>query len=318
MNARPLAVALAWAVCSLHSAARGEVVYHEKFDHYGFSMPGSTESCIMAEWPPSLKHLEFRPTKPDSVYKGGFFKLPKEAQGLTDYEFEFRFRFPKDGPKALDFRLEFLAGTGGKQPDYTNCTLRISDDTSGVLGVGRFQPRLPATRTPMKETALHPLLGGLFYRCVVRVQAKSLAAFIEGMGRSVRIGGAEVSGGPLAGFNFSGASASDLDDIIARLGGVAGEDEARLDFSYADVVSLVQSMHASGKLVGQTLDRQQVPITLVIEEETGVSVEDVMKAPRIPETQRPQDDRPDVTAPQIPDSDQPLPAATTKPAGRSN
>jgi len=205
-------VAVAWCA----SVAKAEIVYHERFDHYGFSMPGMSESCVMAEWPPSLKHLEFRPTKGDSVYTGGFFKLPKEAQGLTNYEFEFKFRFQKDTAKSLDFRLEFLMDQGGKQPKYSSCALKVSDDFSGMLSTGAFRPKLPPTRTPMKETALSPLLGGYMYRCLVRVQGTSLEAFIVGMGQTVRIGGAEIGGWPLAGFNFSGATSFDLDDIIVR------------------------------------------------------------------------------------------------------
>ena len=207
---------LAGASVLTASAARAQVVYHEKFDHYGFAMPGFTNSCVMAEWPPSLKHLEFRPTKQDSVYQGGFFHLPPEARGLTDYEFEFRLRFPKDAPKACDFRLECLLDDGGKQPKYSSYTIKISDDWSGVAGVGNFQPRLPATRTPMKDTAFCPLLGGYFYHCLVRVQGQQLEAFIKGLGQTARIGAAEVHGDPLAGFNFSGASAFDLDDITVR------------------------------------------------------------------------------------------------------
>lgn len=211
---------LCWVLAGLHGRAaafaQDQVVFHETFNHYGFAMPGFTESCVMAEWPPSLKFLEFRPAKGDSVYKGGFFKLPKEAQGLTDYEFEFLFRFQKDSSKALDFRLELLVDDSGKQPKYSTCALRISDDWCGVAGVGSSQPRLPPTRTSLKDTPLYPFLGGYLYRCRVRVQGKTLEAFIIGLGRTVRIGGAEVSGHPLAGFNFSGATPFDLDDIIVR------------------------------------------------------------------------------------------------------
>jgi hypothetical protein len=204
-------------VCGLWAPnAVGQVVYHESFDHYGYAMPGLTGSCVMAEWPPSLKHLEFRPTKYDSVYQGGAFRLPKEAQGLTDYQFEFLFRFQREGPKALDFRLALLVNDGGKPPKHSACTMRISDDSSGVTSVGDVRSRLPATRTPMKETTLHPLLGGYWYRGLVRVQGTTLEMFIEGQGKLTRVGGAEIGVGPLAGFNFSGASPFDLDDIIVK------------------------------------------------------------------------------------------------------
>ncbi len=159
--AKTLAIALVLCV-SWPAAGRGQVVYHEAFNHYGFTMPAFTDSCSLVEWPPSLKHLEFRPTRPDAVYKGGVCKLPAAAQGLTDYEFEFQFRFPKDGPKTLDFRLQFLVDATAKTPKYSSCTMRISDDWSGVTSVSDFKPRLPAVRTAMKETPLCPVLRNNF------------------------------------------------------------------------------------------------------------------------------------------------------------
>lgn len=116
------------------------------------------------------------------------------------------------------------------------------------------------------------------------------------------------------------SSRPDLVDIVARLGGEAPQDEQAFDFSYADVVSIIQGMHQAGKLKSQGLDGMDAPITLVIEEQTGISNDDVMSAPRIPETMRVQDDRPESTAPQIPDSETPKPPAATVPTsgGRAN
>jgi hypothetical protein len=201
--------------------AAAQVVFHETFDHYGVAMPGVTDACVMAEYPPSLKYLEFRPEKPGSVYKGAFFPLPAGARGLTDYEFEFAFRFPRGGggggaAKGLDVRLDFLLDDKARQPKTANCGIRISPDVCGVTAVAGAQPRLPATRTQTKETPLHPLVGGYYYRGLVRVRGTRLEAFVDAMGRRVRIGAAEVGGQPLAGFNFSGAAAFDLDDVIVR------------------------------------------------------------------------------------------------------
>ena len=213
---------VAWV---LSSPAGAQVVYRETFDHYGYSVPTLGESSMVAEWPPSLKHLEFRPTKMDSVYRGGAFKLPAEAQGLTDYEFEFLVRFPREGVKAIDVRLDALLNAGAKSPKYSSCSIRISDDMMGVASVSNVQPLLPPVRGSMKETPLSPLLGGHYYRCIVHARGKRLEAFLDGMGKTVRLGSAEIAGGPLAGFNFSGATAFDLDDIcLRRIPGVPAEE----------------------------------------------------------------------------------------------
>lgn len=101
----------------------------------------------------------------------------------------------------------------------------------------------------------------------------------------------------------------DLPELLGRLGGEAAEDEKRLDFSYAEVVALLQSLHQSGKLVGYTLDGAEVPITLVIEEEPSAVADTILSAPRIPETQRLDDENPEMSAPEIPDTEAPAPQA---------
>ncbi len=118
-------------------------------------------------------------------------------------------------------------------------------------------------------------------------------------------------------------SRSDLANILARLGGEAGPDEKRFDFSYSDIVALLQSMHQQGKLVGKAMDGTEVPITLVIEEDTGPTRDDILSAPRIPETERMESEGQEMMAPQIPDTEAPAtsPAVpVTGPAknGRAN
>ena len=117
-------------------------------------------------------------------------------------------------------------------------------------------------------------------------------------------------------------SRADLPDLLARLGGEAAEDERRLDFSYADVVSLLQAMHQAGKLTGAALDGTAVPITLVIEEgdDVGADNADMISAPRIPETGRKQNDGDDASVPRIPDAAAPAtpPAAEPQQPGRAN
>lgn len=98
-------------------------------------------------------------------------------------------------------------------------------------------------------------------------------------------------------------SRADLADIIARLGGNATEGETAMDFSYADVVAIVQSMHQSGKVVAQSLDGKQLPITLVIEEETGLNAGETLDAPQIPDSGRQLSESEDLAAPAIPDAD---------------
>lgn len=117
-------------------------------------------------------------------------------------------------------------------------------------------------------------------------------------------------------------SRPELPDIIARLGGETGPDEVPLDFSYADVVALIQSMHQAGKLKAQTIDGQEVPIILVIEEGSEITSDTVLDAPQIPELERQEGFEEDLMAPPIPDTKQPQTAPTEAPAqapaGREN
>ena len=40
-----------------------QVVYHETFDSYGFKPPMFSDAGLMGEFPPSLKFVQYRPTK---------------------------------------------------------------------------------------------------------------------------------------------------------------------------------------------------------------------------------------------------------------
>lgn len=110
-------------------------------------------------------------------------------------------------------------------------------------------------------------------------------------------------------------SRADLADIIARLGGEGADDERRFDFSYAEVVALVQALSNANKLHATKLDGGTEPVVLSLQE--GPALEDtVLTAPRIPDVSRLQtpggeSDGPEGAAPQIPDSaaTQPSPAA---------
>jgi hypothetical protein len=109
-------------------------------------------------------------------------------------------------------------------------------------------------------------------------------------------------------------SKPDLAELLARLGGEAGEGEKKLDFSYSDVVALLQELHKAGKLVSTTMDGAEVPITLVIEEGGAQAPDAILSAPQIPETQRMQNQGDDASSPQIPDTESPA-APATQPAG---
>ena len=116
-------------------------------------------------------------------------------------------------------------------------------------------------------------------------------------------------------------SRPDLADVIGRLGGEAPPEEKRLDFSYADVVALLQSMSQTEKLVSQTLEGNQVAVLLQIEEQTGVSAEQAGDATRIPDAGRKESQSDDKSVPKIPDlldTQNPAGPATTPALGRKN
>lgn len=104
-------------------ASGAEIVFKDDFNCYCDVPPQTvfTDACTIGELPPALRHLQLRPKggKSSSVYAGGMFKLPIKAQ-LSDYEFSFKFEFPRDSKKAFDIDL-FTKGDGDKmkQAKYT-------------------------------------------------------------------------------------------------------------------------------------------------------------------------------------------------------
>jgi hypothetical protein len=82
----------------------------------------------------------------------------------------------------------------------------------------------------------------------------------------------------------------DVAVLIARLGGTAGPDEARLNFTYGDVVAVLQKL-ADKKLIvsDPSLGRQQVAAAFEMESATDALLDPVLGAAPIIETdQRPQ------------------------------
>lgn len=116
-------------------------------------------------------------------------------------------------------------------------------------------------------------------------------------------------------------SRPDLADVIARLGGEASPDEPRFDFSYADIVALVQVLNDSGRITAMSLDGKPVSVLLNVEERTAQMADAAGDAPRIPDAGRAQDANQDATVPQIPDTKEAPAAKESKPAaptGRQN
>ena len=111
---------------------------------------------------------------------------------------------------------------------------------------------------------------------------------------------AEIASGDRTTGAIKQLSRPDIADILARLGGEAAPDESRLDFSYADVVALLEKFSQTKKIWATTRDGKQVEVLLNIEEQGGGS-DQSMETPRIPDTGRPGSENEDKSVPRIPD-----------------
>lgn len=125
----------------------------------------------------------------------------------------------------------------------------------------------------------------------------------------------DVGRGDLSATATVQTSRADVADLIARLGGEGADGEPRFDFSYSDVVAIVQAMNNAGKLHSVDLDGQSVAVLFNLQE--APAMEDaVLTAPQIPDVSRTQDGRhaidgPEGSAAQIPDTAQPVTRPTT-------
>lgn len=114
-------------------------------------------------------------------------------------------------------------------------------------------------------------------------------------------------------------SSAELANIIARLGGEGAEGERRFDFSYAEVVALVESLSKAAKLHAVTLDGGMEPVVFSMQESPAIE-DNVLSAPRIPDLSRPDTpesklDGPEGPAVQIPDAaTQPVKPVSPAPA----
>lgn len=86
----------------------------------------------------------------------------------------------------------------------------------------------------------------------------------------------------------------DIAEIAARLGGAGPLEEPRLNFTYCDVVAVVQALADQHRLsAGQTTDAERTPVAFVLQD-LPFAVDPVYDAPPIPglEPQRPQTESP--------------------------
>jgi hypothetical protein len=82
-------------------------------------------------------------------------------------------------------------------------------------------------------------------------------------------------------------SNADAAEIIARLGGEGPDKEPKLDFSYADVIGIMQALVDQKKLIARTPQGAPQPVAFVLQESASL-IDDIYNAPVIPDNSRPQ------------------------------
>jgi hypothetical protein len=96
-------------------------------------------------------------------------------------------------------------------------------------------------------------------------------------------------------------SRPEIAEVIARLGGEGADGEKRFNFSYSDVIAIVQALNDGGKLHALQADGQRLPVSFQLQD--GIEIQDsVLSAPRIPDGARPQGDGGPEQAPSVPES----------------
>ena len=192
---------------------QSRIVFREGFDGTGRRSQGCTEVCSIDEAPPSLKTLAFRPAdnKPADAYQG-FCALPKASLGCSDYEFSFRFSFPRDSKKA--FTLTLVSGDAADKKSRSSTVFTISEKAMNIRPAAAGL--LPAFGGNDQELDIRPMLNGLWQQALIRKQGRTVELLVENDGRLRKFAQAEVADTPLIGFNLSGATAVDFDDIEIR------------------------------------------------------------------------------------------------------
>jgi hypothetical protein len=84
------------------------------------------------------------------------------------------------------------------------------------------------------------------------------------------------------------ASNPDIAEIVARLGGEGGANEPRLDFSYADIVAILQALSDARQVGAPLPDGKRGPVAFMLQQAPDVD-QAIQGAPIIPD-QRPQGD----------------------------
>lgn len=84
-------------------------------------------------------------------------------------------------------------------------------------------------------------------------------------------------------------SRPDVADIIARLGGEGADDEARLDFTYGEILAILQALSDQRKVVAPRGRGEMAVASLVLQEAPMVE-QQIEQAPVIGDTARPQAD----------------------------
>ena len=80
----------------------------------------------------------------------------------------------------------------------------------------------------------------------------------------------------------------DIAEIAARMGGVGVAGEPTLNFSYGDVVAMLQGL-SDGHQVGSVVNGKLVSAAFVMQESPGIQ-QDILTAPAIPDQGRPESD----------------------------
>jgi hypothetical protein len=201
------------ATLSAASAAESRIVFTEAFDGLGNQPVGFTAACAIHEAPPSLKSLAFRPLvgKPAEVYKG-FFVVPNRGAAIENFEFRFRFAFPRDSKKA--FTVSLVCGDAADKKSQTTSVITISEKSMGIRPPAAGL--LPPFGGSDQELDLRLMPDGLWHNALVRCSGRTLELFVENDGVLRQFAQAEVPGAPFIGFNFAGATAVDFDDIEIR------------------------------------------------------------------------------------------------------
>ncbi|OGV55634.1 MAG: hypothetical protein A2X49_02715 [Lentisphaerae bacterium GWF2_52_8] len=208
-----LTVAMLAAASACVAGAESRIIFEEHFDFTGDKPLGFTEACSTSEAPPSLKALSFNPkdNKNSEVYKGTFM-LPKGVPACKDYEFSFKFRFPRESKKA--FTVSLLSGNAADKKSQKSDLITISEKGMNIRP--SVQGLLPPFGGNEQELGIQFMCNNLWQDALIRVKGRTMELFVENDGEMRKFAQAETSGAPLLGFNFAGSSSFDLDDIIVR------------------------------------------------------------------------------------------------------